>query len=126
MFIVMSADKADQHYVLNLRNTLELVDIVESLRFEYQLGTGTYGGKAENCIKIEVSAGREWEAFQMASDLMDAYKQECIMYVDNSGNGTLLYANGNSERLGVWHEVQKGFAGTIDHTEINGRYYACF
>lgn len=126
MFIVMSADRTENHYIVNLRNTLELVDIVESMGYAYQVGTGCYAGGRENCVVIDVPADRSSEAVVMASSLLDAYNQECILFVDDSTNGHLLYANGYTAFVGVWHAISKDEATKRDHTEIKGKFYACF
>lgn len=122
-FIVMSAESA-QHPVLNLRNTLEMIDTIESQGYAYKVGTGVYKGKGETCVQFFFHEDRLHEALLMASDLLDRYKQECILLVEDNGEASLLYANSAATPSGQWAEtdrlaVQDGDA----HTEIDGRYY---
>lgn len=125
MFIVMSAERAEKSASVNLRNTFALVDIVESMGFEYQVGIGRYNGTPENCVLVGVPAHRYDDAITMAMSLMNGYSQECILLVDDWRNGRLIFPDGMSAYIGEWRQITSEEAATIDHTEINGEFFAC-
>lgn len=125
MFIVMSAERHEKSASVNLRNTFALVDIVESMGFEYQVGVGRYSGTPENCVLIGVPAHRYDDAITMAMSLMKGYSQECILLVDDRRNGRLIFPDGMSTPIGEWRCISSEEATTIDHTEINGEFFAC-
>lgn len=125
MFIVMSAERHDKSASVNLRNTFALVDIVESTGFEYQVGVGRYSGTPENCVLIGVPEHRYDDAITMAMSLMKGYSQECILLVDDRRNGRLISQDGMSTPIGEWRQITSEEAATIDHTEINGEFFAC-
>lgn len=125
MFIVMSAERTGKPASVNLRNTFALVDIVESMGFEYQVGIGRYSGTPENCVLIGVPRHRYDDAITMAMSLMNGYGQECILLVDDYRNGRLIFPDGMSTYIGEWRQVTSAEAATTDHTEINGEFFAC-
>lgn len=125
MFIVMSAERADKTASVNLRNTFALVGIVERMGFEYQVGVGRYGGTPENCVLIGFPRHRYDDAITLAMSLMKGYSQECILLVDDQRNGRLIYPDGMCTPIGEWRCVTSEEAAAIDHTEINGEFFAC-
>lgn len=125
MFIVMSAERTEKPAEVNLRNTVALVDLVRSMGFEYQAGVGRYSGTPENCVVIGVPRHRYDGAITMAVALMKVYKQECILLVDDGHNGRLIFPDGMSTPVGQWRQITSEVAATIDHTEINGEFFAC-
>lgn len=125
MFIVMSAERAEKSASVNLRHTFALVDLVERMGFEYQVGVGRYSGTPENCVLIGVPAHRYDDAITMAMSLMKRYSQECILLVDDQRNGRLIFPDGMSTPIGEWRQITSEEAATIDHTEINGEFFAC-
>lgn len=125
MFIVISAERAEKPSIVNLRNTFSLMDIVESMGFEYQVGVGRYSGTPENCVLIGVPVHRYDGAITMAMSLMKLYSQECILLVDDRHNGRLIFQDGMSTPIGEWRQITSEEAATIDHTEINGEFFAC-
>ena len=125
MFIVMSAERTEKPASVNLRNTFALVDIVESMGFEYQVGVGRYSGTPENCVLIGIPTHRYDDAITMAMYLMNGYSQECILLVDDRRNGRLIFPDGMSTPIGEWRQITSEEASTVDHTEINGEFFAC-
>ena len=58
--------------------------------------------------------------------VMDAFEQEAILFVDDDAHGYLLTPDGNSEFIGVWHQVTAEAArGRDSYTVINGQHYVC-
>lgn len=125
MFIVMSAERHEKPASVNLRNTFALVDIMESMGLECQVGVGRYSGTPENCVLIGVPKHRYDDAITMAMSLMNGYSQECILLVDDRRNGRLIFPDGMSTPIGEWRQITSEEAATIDHTEINGEFFAC-
>ena len=125
MFIVMSAERTEKPASVNLRNTFALVDIVESMGFEYKFAVGRYGGTPENCVLIGFPSSRYDDAITLAMSLMEWYSQECILLVDDQRNGRLIYQDGMCTPIGEWRQITSEEAAAIDHTEINGEFFAC-
>lgn len=128
MFVAISACRKENHYVINLRNTLELIETVEDMGFAYTVATGVYDGVEEDSVIVSFAKHDVSHVLENLSMLMTRYNQECLLLVDVSGVGTLLFANGDTAHAGVWREVSQAelVATKADHTRLpDGRVYVC-
>lgn len=127
MFLIFSAAKATNHNVINLRNTLEVVNTLDLLDADYDVCDGYWKGKREDSIRLHCTPDTLEQALAFASDVMDSYEQEAILYVDDQHHGYLLLPDGSSQFIGVWHQVTAETARGHDaYTIIDGQYYVCF
>lgn len=127
MFLILSAAKATNHNIINLRNTLELVNTIELMGATFDVCDGYWDGNREDSVRLHCTPDTLEQALGFASSVMDAFEQEAILYVDDHCHGYLLTPDGNSEFVGVWHQVTARAACAFEsYTIINGRYYVCF
>lgn len=47
MLVAISACRRENHYVINLRDTLEMIDTIEKMGYYYNVATGVHGGVEE-------------------------------------------------------------------------------
>lgn len=127
MFLMLSAAKATNHNIINLRNTLELVNTIERMGAPFDVCDGYWQGKREDSVRLYCTPETLTQAMLFASNVMDDFEQEAILFVDDESHGYLLLSSGNSEFIGVWHQVTAEDARVHDsYTIINGQYYVCF
>ena len=127
MFLMLSAAKATNHNIINLRSTLELVNTIELMGATFDVCDGFWQGHREDSVRLHYTPDTLEQALGFASNVMDAFEQEAILYVDDQSHGYLLTPDGNSEFIGVWHQVTAQAARGFDsYTIINGQYYVCF
>ena len=127
MFLMLSAAKATNHNIINLRNTLELVNTIELMGATFDVCDGFWQGHREDSVRLHYTPDTLEQALGFACNVMDAFEQEAILYVDDQSHGYLLTPDGNSEFIGVWHQVTAEAARARDsYTIINGQYYVCF
>lgn len=126
MFLMLSASKATNHYIINLRNTLELVNTIDLMGATFDVCYGYWEGHREDSVRLHCTPDTLEQALGFASDVMDAFEQDSILYVDDQGRGYLLTPDGNSVFIGMWHQVTARGARNFDsYTIINGQYYVC-
>lgn len=127
MFLMLSAAKATNHNIINLRNTLELVNTIELMGATFDVCDGYWQGHCEESVRLHFTSDTLEQALGFASNVMDAFEQEAILAVDDRSHGYLLTPDGNSEFIGVWHQVTAEAAREHDsYTIINGQHYVCF
>ena len=127
MFLILSATKATNHSIINLRNTRELVNTIEMTGATFDVCDGYWEGHREDSVRMHCTPDTLEQALGFASNVMDAFEQEAILYVDDHSHGYLLTPDGNSEFIGVWRQVTAEAARTHDsYTIINGQHYVCF
>lgn len=126
MFLMLSAAKATNHNIINLRNTLELVDTIEQMGAQFDVCDGYWKGHREDSVRLHYTNDTLEQTLVLASRVMNAFEQEAILYVDDLHQGYLLTPDGNSEFIGVWHQVTAEAARAHDsYTIINGQHYVC-
>ena len=127
MFLMLSAAKATNHNTINLRSTLELVNTIDLMGATFDVCDGYWQGHREDSVRLHCTPDTMEQALGFACNVMDAFEQEAILYVDDQSHGYLLTPDGNSEFIGVWHQVTAEAARARDsYTIINGQYYVCF
>ena len=126
MFLMLSAAKATNHNIINLRNTLELVNTIELMGASFDVCDGYWEGHREDSVRLHCTPDTLEQALGFARRVMDAFEQEAILYVDDQSHGYLLTPDGNIEFIGVWHQVTAEAARAHDsYTIINGQHYVC-
>lgn len=126
MFLMLSAAKATNHNIINLRNTMELVNTLEIMGASFDVCDGYWKGRMEDSVRLHYTLDTMEQALGFASNVMNAFEQEAILFVDDDDNGYLLTPDGNSEFIGVWHQVTAEAARSHDsYTIINGQHYVC-
>lgn len=126
MFLMLSASKATNHNIINLRNTLELVNTIEMMGATFDVCDGYWEGHREDSVRLHFTPDTMEQALGFASNVMDAFEQDAILFVDDQSHGYLLTHDG-FEFIGVWHQVTAEAARAHDsYTIINGQYYVCF
>lgn len=127
MFLMLSAAKATNHNIINLSNTLELVNTIELMGATFDVCDGYWEGNREDSVRLHCTPDTLEQALGFASNVMDAFEQDAILFVDDQSHGYLLTPDGNSEFIGVWHQVTAEAARNNDsYTIINGQHYVCF
>lgn len=127
MFLMLSAAKATNHNIINLRNTLELVNTIELMGATFDVCEGYWKGRLEDSVRLHCTPDTLEQALGFASNVMDVFEQEAILYVDDHSHGFLLNQDGSHEFIGLWHQVQAEAArGCDSYTIINGQHYVCF
>ena len=82
---------------------------------------GVYKGKEELSYIIEVD-----DNLADIQALANKYDQECILYLDNQREATLMYGDGKKEYIGSFKSASKQLAQTKDSYTFNpqtGVYY---
>ena len=127
MFLMLSAAKATNHNIINLRNTLELVNTIELMGATFDVCDGYWQGHREDSVRLHCTPDTIEQALGFASNVMDVFEQEAILYVDDKSHGFLLRPDGRREFIGMWRQVPPQDARDFDsYTIINGQYYVCF
>lgn len=127
MFLMLSAAKATNHNIINLRNTLELVNTIEQMGATFDVCDGFWQGKREDSVRLHCTPETLTQALSFASNVMTALEQEAILFVDDQSHGYLLLPDGSDQFLGLWHQVSPQDArGHDSYTIINGQHYVCF
>ena len=127
MFMILSAAKATNHNIINLRNTLELVNTIELTGATFDVCDGYWDGHREDSVRLHCTPETLTQALCFASNVMDAFEQEAIMFVDDDSRGYLLLPDGSQQFVGLWHQVTPQVVREYDsYTIINGQHYVCF
>lgn len=127
MFMILSAAKATNHNIINLRNTLELVNTIEQMGSQFDMCDGYWHGKREDSVRLHCTPETLTQALCFASRVMDTFEQEAIMFVDDDDHGYLLLPDGSKQFVGLWHQVTpQGVREHDSYTIINGQHYVCF
>ena len=92
-------------------------------------GNGSYKGHVEPCYVLK--AGQFFLELCVETFARFFQKQESVLLLDtldsmNWRDASLVFADGNTQSIGVWHEVTKDRALKEEAwTEINGHWYIC-
>lgn len=120
MFFI-SAEKSNRPSMVNNVNSL---DLHYQLKREFDSVipvTGCYNGITEQSYLVSVPFSDVNRAKTVLERIAASYDQDCIAYVDNERVLTLIYSNGNSERIGTLKENPNA---SDYYTEVNSKRYS--
>ena len=117
----ISAEKSNHPSMVNSVNSL---DLHYQLKREFDSVTpvsGCYNGVTEQSYLVSIPFSDVSRAKTVLERIAASYDQDCIAYVDNERVLTLLYSNGNSERI---RTLKENSNATDNFTECNGKRYS--
>jgi hypothetical protein len=120
--LILSAELKTNRHEKNRQLTQNLELCLSDCNLNFTKAEGFYNGASESCFVVVLKEASDIDILKDFA--FKSFGQESILYQDQEGSSSLIYANGDTKKLGQLKQVNAKLVDTLQNYVImNGTVY---